>query len=49
LDRLRKEGVVDLTSYLKDHPDTIALCAELVKILDVNRGGFALAYGRNQK
>ncbi len=37
LERLRKRGVKDFRAYLKSHPNVVKECAELVRILDVNR------------
>jgi diguanylate cyclase (GGDEF)-like protein len=36
-DSLRAEGVTDLQSYLKDHPETVLFCASLINVLDVNQ------------
>ena len=36
LDDLRTKGVGDLARYLVDHPDDVAKCAAMVKVLDVN-------------
>jgi PAS domain S-box-containing protein len=49
LHRLREEGVVDLASYLKDHPGTIAACAERVKLLDVNGAALDLHKAKSKK
>ena len=37
LDKLRKSGVTDLHAYFEQHPQDVAHCAELIKIIDVNR------------
>lgn len=37
LDGLREDGVSDFRAYFNDHPETIAHCAGLVKIIDVNQ------------
>jgi len=42
LDRLRDADVADLASYLKDHHESVVACAELVKILDVNKAALDL-------
>jgi PAS domain S-box-containing protein len=36
VDRLRDKGVEDFRSWFKEHPEAVAECAGLVKILDVN-------------
>ena len=35
-DELRAKGVSDLTTHLVDHPDDVAKCAAMVKVLHVN-------------
>ena len=35
-DDLRKEGVTDLEAHLARHPETAELCAEQVKVIDIN-------------
>ena len=37
LDRLRQKGVADFAVYLRDHPETVDLCAQSIVIRDVNR------------
>ncbi|MBU0704982.1 MAG: PAS domain S-box protein, partial [Chloroflexi bacterium] len=37
IDELRDQGVTDLRAYFEQHPETVAQCAVLVKILDVNK------------
>ena len=37
IDHLRDEGVVDFSTYFAAHPESVAECATLVKIVDVNR------------
>ncbi len=41
---LRQEGVEDIAAYLTAHPETVAECASLVKVTDVNRATLKL-YG----
>ena len=41
-DGLKKEGVVDIEAYFAAHPETIQQCAELAKVIDVNRAALAL-------
>ena len=36
LDRLKQQGVVDFNQYLNDHPEEIAACVSLVRVIDVN-------------
>jgi two-component system cell cycle sensor histidine kinase/response regulator CckA len=36
IDALRADGVEDFESYFTEHPETVAECAGLVKIIDVN-------------
>jgi PAS domain S-box-containing protein len=48
LDELRERGVGDLKSYFERHPDTVAHCATLVRIIDVNRSTLAL-YGAGSR
>jgi len=37
LDALRAEGVTDFRAYFASHPQVVAECASLVKVLDVNK------------
>jgi len=37
LDELRRSGVSDLNAYFDTHPDTIRQCADMIRVLDVNR------------
>ncbi len=36
-DALRDSGIIDLRTYLRQHPEAVAHCAGLVKVLDVNK------------
>jgi PAS domain S-box-containing protein len=47
--RLREKGVVDLASYLKDHPVTVVECAKLIRMLDVNGAALDLHKARSKK
>jgi PAS domain S-box-containing protein len=38
--RLNREGVTDIETHFKKHPEIVQQCAELVKIVDVNRAAF---------
>lgn len=48
LDGLQEQGIEDISQYLLEHPDVVALCAAQVKLLDVNRAAVAL-YGAKSK
>ncbi len=48
LDNLRKEGITNFQEYFTSHPEAVAECAALVKILDVNRATMSL-FGANRK
>lgn len=37
LDGLRETGIEDFDSYLREHPEIVARCAQMVEVLDVNR------------
>ena len=37
LGRLRDSGITDFRTYFETHPETVRECAELVKIVDVNK------------
>lgn len=37
IDQLRASGIADFRSYFSDHPEAVDTCAQLVKIIDVNR------------
>jgi PAS domain S-box-containing protein len=49
LDSLREEGVVDLDAYFDRHPESIRKCADLVKIIDVNRATLELHDARSKE
>jgi PAS domain S-box-containing protein len=42
LDDLKREGVSDIETYFDQHPETLRQCADLAKIVDVNRAALAL-------
>ncbi len=42
IDSLRKSGVEDLREYFEGHPEAVTRCAEIVKVLDVNRATLKL-------
>ncbi|MFH1985270.1 MAG: PAS domain S-box protein [Pseudomonadota bacterium] len=41
-DGLRQKGVGDIETYFAQHPETLRQCADLIKIVDVNRAALAL-------
>jgi PAS domain S-box-containing protein len=41
-DKLKKRGVNNLETYFDEHPETMQQCAELTKIIDVNKAAVAL-------
>jgi GAF domain-containing protein/PAS domain-containing protein len=49
LDALRAQGIDDLDAYFNEHPETARLCAEAVKIIDVNRAALALHRAANKE
>jgi len=48
LEGLRAEGVTDFRAYLQAHPEVVAECAALVKILDVNKATLALMHAKSK-
>ena len=42
LDALRAQGVTDMRAYLESHPQEVADCAALVRVMDVNKAGLDL-------
>lgn len=42
LDALRRQGVTDFKSYLEAHPDIVARCIDLVKVVNVNKASLVL-------
>jgi PAS domain S-box-containing protein len=42
LDGLHREGVTDIGRYFNQHPQVIRRCAELVRVVDVNKAALAL-------
>lgn len=37
IDSLRGKGIKDFRAYLENHPEEVALCADMVKVIDVNK------------
>ena len=48
-DRLKAEGIDDFEAYLQAHPEVVAHCARLVKLLDVNRAALTLHQAHSKK
>ncbi|MFW6236631.1 MAG: sensor domain-containing diguanylate cyclase [Desulfovibrionales bacterium] len=42
LDQLQQLGVTDFATYFQEHPETVALCAGLIRVLDVNQAALDL-------
>ena len=42
LDELRQSGVEDFRTYFADHPDEVAACTAMVRVLDGNKAALAL-------
>ena len=42
LDTLRAQGVTDMRAYLESHPQEVADCAALAKVIDVNKASLEL-------
>ena len=48
LDDLKSNGVEDFRTYFEEHPETVAFCATLIKIIDVNQTTLKI-YGAQHK
>ncbi len=48
LDALKAQGVADLRAYLEAHPQEVADCAALVRLMDVNQATLDLYKARNK-
>jgi PAS domain S-box-containing protein len=48
IDRLRASGVTDFRTYFERHPRAVIKCADLVKVVDVNKASLEL-YGAKKK
>ena len=46
-ERLRSEGVTDISSFLEAHPELIELAKDVVRVTEVNREAVSLLHGRN--
>ncbi len=42
IDRLRREGAADFRRYFENHPEMVAHCVALVKVIDVNKATLEL-------
>ena len=49
IDSLRTSGIQDLRAYFETHPEALARCASMVKVLDVNKITLALYEGRSKE
>ncbi|MFX0201056.1 MAG: PAS domain S-box protein, partial [Candidatus Hodarchaeota archaeon] len=49
IDKLKKRGIKDFETYLVKHPDAVEKCAEMVKVLDVNKTTLNLFKAKNKK
>jgi len=49
LDLLRKEGVKDFRSYLDKHPEFVAECVTLLKVIDVNKAALELHGAKHKR
>ena len=48
-DDLRKKGVTDIENYFTQHPEIVRQCAELAKIINVNRAALTLHAAANKE
>lgn len=48
LDGLRQAGVTDFEAYFSEHPEVVAECASLVKVLDVNKASIKMFGAKNK-
>lgn len=48
IDELRAEGIRDFCGYFTRHPEVVAECAELVRIIDVNQASVRLHRARSK-
>ena len=49
IDELRASGVTDLRAYFTEHPEAVRHCAELVRILQVNKATLALTEAASEE
>ncbi|MFH1196453.1 MAG: PAS domain S-box protein [bacterium] len=48
-DNLRKEGITDIEAHLARHPEIVAQCAGLIKIIDINKAALELHNAKNRE
>lgn len=48
LDQLKENGVVDLATYLREHPGFVIECVQSIRILDVNSATLKLYHAREK-
>lgn len=48
LDILRAHGVTDFSTYFESHPEAVAECGRLIKILNVNNAAVKLFHAKNK-
>jgi PAS domain S-box-containing protein/putative nucleotidyltransferase with HDIG domain len=49
LDSLREDGVTDLEEYFNLHPEAVAECAALIKVMDVNQAALKMFGARSKQ
>ena len=49
LDSLKKQGIVDFRAYFADHPDEVARCGKLIKVLDTNKCSIPLFHAKDKE
>ncbi len=48
IDGLRSAGVSDFRKHFQEHPDSVALCGNMIKVIDVNQATVRLFKGKNK-
>ncbi|MCK9386898.1 MAG: ATP-binding protein [Sulfuritalea sp.] len=48
-DDLKRDGVADIEAYFDQHPETVRQCADLARIVDVNRAALILHAAANKE
>jgi len=49
IDRLRDSGITDFMSYFKNHTEAVRKCAEMAKIVDINRATLEMFQAESKK
>jgi PAS domain S-box-containing protein len=49
LDEYRAQGVTDFARFFSEHPEELAHCGRLIKVLDLNKAAVTLLKGNNKK